>query len=561
MLPDVEHAATLPSRTRRVRSARLALAVAIALAVWGGSRDMFSEDAVSTQGDMSRYLMNGVFLRDLATSGEFVSWSRLVNFAEAYYARYPALSLGHHAPVLPAMLAPAFGLFGVSVLVGRAVLLATFVVAVCAIFALTNRLYGWRVAGWTAVLFASHPAIVQYAQQVLSEMPMLAFVLVAVWQLSAFVESGRMRHFVGFALAAALSLGVRPTAVVALPAYLAVILASGRVRRLLRKEVLIVGGGAAALILLLVPLILAVSPANVQFVLSPQNRSLAVLRDGVRFVVAAHLQPLLWVAALGGVAAAIVGRDRRILVPVTWSLGAVGAVLLLTGSQDAPRYTIVAVPAFCLAAGALTTAAESRWLRWPVTVVLAVVTSVQIVSSAAVRPTGASGYETAARWIVTQTSAPTVMFSGPVDTGYFVFFMRKHDPARRFVVLRSDKIFTTSMMHRLAREERIASADEIDPLLQRFGTRFIVIEDLPLNPRPLVWFHEALKTSRFVERLRIPQQSRDRRLRTSSLVIYEFLGATAPDPLASVDIHIPLVGRRIEVPLADLLVEPPRTND
>jgi hypothetical protein len=250
---------------------------------------------------------------------------------------------------------------------------------------------------------------------------------------------------------------------------------------------------------------------------------------------------------------AIYRRDGRILIPIGWALGAVVAVLLLTGAFDAARYALVAVPGFCLAAAALDAPAVRSRLRWVMPAALATAVIVQVLVSRDVRPTGASGYETVAEWIVEQTDAPTVMFSGPVDTGYFVFFMRKHDQDRRLVVLRSDKIFTTSLMNRLAREERITTRAEIYSSLERLGTRFIVIEDLPMQPGPLAWFHEELKGPRFAERLRVAQQSRDRRLRTSSLAVYEYLEATPPDPQAALDIHIPLVGRRIAVPLADLL--------
>jgi hypothetical protein len=43
-------------------------------------------------------------------------------------------------------------------------------------------------------------------------------------------------------------------------------------------------------------------------------------------------------------------------------------------------------------------------------------------------------------------------------------------------------------------------------------------------------------------------------------VIYEYLSATAPAPDASIDIDIPLVGRDIRVPLADLIAAPGDTQ-
>lgn len=63
---------------------------------------------------------------------------------------------------------------------------------------------------------------------------------------------------------------------------------------------------------------------------------------------------------------------------------------------------------------------------------------------------GLDGYEQAARYVTAQPRGSTVMFSGDVDTGYFIFFVRKlTNPQRRQIVLRSDKIFTVSDMRRI----------------------------------------------------------------------------------------------------------------
>ena len=530
----------------------VALGVAVALAVWGGSRDISSEAAVSMHGDMARYLMNGVFLRDLAASGAFLSWNGLIRFGEMYYAQYPALSIGHHPPLLPGVLAVAFELFGVSVTVGRSVSVAAFVVAVCALFALATRLFGWRAGGWTAALFATHPAIVSFGQQVMAEMLMLSLVCLAFWQLFVFLQTVRVRHLAAFVLLAVLSVAARQLAVVAVPGYLAAGLISGRWRRLLRREMLL---AALAGVLVLVPLAILtfeLSPYNVGYVLNYRNRDLESTIHGGRTVVATHLQPWLWAGVAAAVVAALVHRDRRLLLPLGWGVGGLFMLLVLTGDLGADRYSLALVPAFCLTAGALDVDDRARWFRRVSVLGLAAILAAQMMASAQVRPVGAS-YEAAARWVVAQPDTPTVMFSGPVDTGYFVFFVRKHDPGRRLVVLRSDKIFTTSLMDKLAREERIGSPADIYPILQRFGTRFVVIEDVPVGPAPLVWFHRELASPRFAERLRIRQQTRDVRLQGSDLVIYEYLDATAPDPAAVIDLSLPLIGRELAVPLADLL--------
>jgi hypothetical protein len=60
-------------------------------------------------------------------------------------------------------------------------------------------------------------------------------------------------------------------------------------------------------------------------------------------------------------------------------------------------------------------------------------------------------YEEAARFVLAETRvrpAPTVLYIASLDTGVFMFFVRKHDPARQLVVLRADKLLTTSLMGR-----------------------------------------------------------------------------------------------------------------
>ena len=54
-----------------------------------------SEGTISLNGDMPRYLMNGVYVLDLVRDRPFSSLDTLIEYTELYYGRYPALSLGH----------------------------------------------------------------------------------------------------------------------------------------------------------------------------------------------------------------------------------------------------------------------------------------------------------------------------------------------------------------------------------------------------------------------------------------------------------------------------------
>jgi hypothetical protein len=177
----------------------------------------------------------------------------------------------------------------------------------------------------------------------------------------------------------------------------------------------------------------------------------------------------------------------------------------------------------------------------------------QATIAARVSVEGAGGYEEAARFVLESDPGTTVIFSGDIDTGFFTFFIRKHDADRRLVVLRADKIFTTSRMANVSFRDRIESPEEIYVALRRLGTRYVVIEDRPTRSAVLTWLQEELRTSNFVERWRRPIETRDPRLRGRSLVIYEFLGAGPPDPDAELSMDLPLVGRSLAVRLSDLI--------
>jgi hypothetical protein len=207
-----------------------------------------------------------------------------------------------------------------------------------------------------------------------------------------------------------------------------------------------------------------------------------------------------------------------------------------------------------LCAATLTTLTRTRW-RYVSFAALALVTLVDGISAARVRPVGASGYEQAAAYVVERGDSPTTLYSASIDTGYFVFFVRKHDRDTRQIVLRSDKILTTSLMGDLSVESQIEGPEDIYPLLDAYGTRLVVIEDHDTGSPALDWLREELQGDRFVERRRFPVLTRDRRLADVDVVVYEYLDAKPADTNAEVDVNLPIIGRDIELRLGEILKE------
>jgi hypothetical protein len=161
----------------------------------------------------------------------------------------------------------------------------------------------------------------------------------------------------------------------------------------------------------------------------------------------------------------------------------------------------------------------------------------------------ACGYEQAARFVVDAGRGDTVLFSGFFDTGYFVFFVRKHDPERQMVVLRADKLLTTSRMNQLSIAEHVTSPEQLYALLRELGTVFVVLEDVPMPSPALAMLHHEVRTGRFDERLRLRAGEGDDRIEDVEIAVYEFRDAEPAAADARVRMTIPLAGQSIDLPL------------
>ncbi len=535
------------------RQGRLLLFAALAAALYFGGRGITDESAVSLQGDMPRYLMNGVFLRDFAGSPDAFSVEGGISFARRYFAQYPALSLGHHPPLLPIALVPFYAVFGVSVFAGRLAILTFFLLSVCFLYGVTRQRFDDPSAGWASLLFATNPLIVTFGQGVLSEIPMVTLVLAAMFFLGRFRDGGQVRDFLLFGVAAIASLISKQLAIFMFPFYAVMLVFGGGTARLFRRDVMVWTAAGAAVIVPVGLFTLALSPFNVALVAQVFRDSAGLSEMGgvLRPIFDTQLKPSLWLVLIVGVAIEAIVRERRIVQFLFWIVTIIGGVVLVTGPFDSARYSLVAVPAYCICAASLSKRLGVTVRRVLMFVLLGAV-GAQAWKSYGVLPVGAAGYEPAARYVVREGGAPTVLYSASVDSGYFVFFVRKHDSDRRLVVLRSDKLLTTSLMDKLSFGAQIKSSEEIYPLLDRLGTRFVVIEDRPSGSEVLDWLRLEVQGARFIERQRTPTASRDRRLRGVDVVVYEYRDAKPASPDAAIEISLPLVGRDIRVPLSDI---------
>jgi hypothetical protein len=547
-------AVSAPAEGAKPWRLRAALLVTCAAAFAIGADGLRDEGYTSMIGDMPRYLMDGVYFRDLLFDLPFASVSQFLEYTQLYYARYPALSLGHHPVLLPVLEAPLFALFGVSVSSARLVLLISLLAATALLQLLVYRRYGALAAIAAGLTFITSPMIVWSARTVMAEMPALALMIAGAFFAWRFCETQQRSAFIGFAITFGLSVFARPMTVLVAPALTAMFLMRVPIRRLLQRDVLITLVVSTLLTApaLAVPMLISSSNAvGVMGATHPEGRGFLTL---LRAALAPQLAWPLIAVAVAGAVIGLVRRDRFTGVLVVWVAGVVPALFFFGGSvDDGSRYTVYWVPAFCALAASSLAGWRSRLVPAAILVVLAIGIGQQLKHRDLNKIDHARGYEDAARFVLASAPGATVMFSGDVDTGYFTFFVRKHDVDRRLVVLRADKIFTTSLMSRESYQERIDRPEQIHEALHRFGTRYVVIEDRPSESRVLEWLRQELKSPRFAERQRIAFHGTDKRLKGTSLAIYELLDHSSPEAGAALSMHLPVVSQSLDVQLSDLM--------
>jgi len=529
-----------------------ALACAV-VATATASVGLANEGYVSTAGDMPRYLMNGVFMLDLIRDWPFASVDNLVEYARHYYARYPALSIGHHPLLVSVADVPSFALFGVSVFAGRVPVITLFVLGTVYLYRLVSEWYDEWAGVAAALVMATSPLLVELSQSVMSEPPAVALLVIAAYYLHRYCVAGTRSALIAFVLCAGASVWAKQLAITVFPAFALYTVARVGVRRLFTREVILASAALVALVAPLIPLTMAMAPENVSIVVTGAQdigvRDWLLAKEVARALSLQFVAPMAALGVLGLVAVA--GRRRPeawLLLP--WVAGVVLMIYFGTGLTQVPRYTMYWIPAWAAAAGIL--CASSR--RRPVVVtIVALLIGMQVMAVARTRLPGAGGYEAVARYVVDHPYGSTVLFSGDVDSGYFVFFVRKHDAARRNVVLRADKIFTTSMLSNPAVEDRIEQPDAIRPILHGLGVGYVVIEDRPSRSKVLEWVRTELKSDLYVERLRVRVESSDRRLRGTDLVVYQVKNASAPAADARVEVRLPVISTEVDVALSDLM--------
>ncbi len=93
------------------------------------------------------------------------------------------------------------------------------------------------------------------------------------------------------------------------------------------------------------------------------------------------------------------------------------------------------IPTFSLLATASINFFQYRFWKILTSIVLITIAGYQFVVAYSIEPEYVDGYEEAAKYVVENRKGESVLYQEIKDTGYFIFFVQKHDPKQDLIVL------------------------------------------------------------------------------------------------------------------------------
>ena len=174
----------LLKRKRTILYIGVLLFIVIALSTKG----ITDESVVSLNGDMPKFLMNGVYFYDLLADFPV---SNPMEHAYLYFAQYPALSLGHHPILLGITEVPFYAVFGISVFSARLCIVFFTVIGVIALFFLVRLIYGDDIAFLASALYATTPFVVKFTRIVMPEIQAITLIIVSAYFFYKFSQSDK----------------------------------------------------------------------------------------------------------------------------------------------------------------------------------------------------------------------------------------------------------------------------------------------------------------------------------------------------------------------------------
>jgi 4-amino-4-deoxy-L-arabinose transferase-like glycosyltransferase len=491
-----------------------------------------------------RNALNGAFVLDFLRE---LPLDHPVRWAKDYYLKYPALTVLFYPPLLHIFLAMFYAVLGVSHQTALICISAFLFMLAAGLYTWLRRATSAPVALAGALLLLASPELVKWGQQIMLEIPMMAFVVWAIVFGLRYGDRDAPRDLGWCVALFVAAMYVKQTAIFAIAGFALALLIWKGWALLRRRHVWI---ALAIALVALIPL------AYMQMHFGSFNTMSLVSRPDIgapgRFTFggltwyAAQLPGmmhwpalLLAVALLVGVTIAPSWRaPRGDLLVVFGTLLSTYAVLSMIDLKETRHGVPLLVPIAVMAGMALERSLQAaERLRWIVPAGAAALLLWTL--HLAPTPRVAGYHEAAARIAALAPPSGRVVFAGNRD-GHFIFNLRAHTERGDVAVIRADKLFLRiAIMPDLGLNPKQYSAAEISAMLNRLGVSYVVTVPRVWADAPVMAsFADLLTTSQFVEIARIPVTGP---VGEKELVIYRNDGKLSQPP-ESYEAELPGVG-------------------
>ena len=444
--------------------------------------------------DAASFALNGELVHDYVASGLHLP---PLAFANAWFIRYPAVTISLYPPIFPVAEAIAFTLFGFSHPVAQATVCVFAGLAAFGVFRLLRHAVGPLEATSGVLLIFAAPSILLWSRQVMMEVPALAFLLLASAWFLRYLERRHTRDLMLATLATLAAVYTKQTAIFIVPAFPITLIVCGGWRRLRDKAIWLAAAGG---LLGLVPLavftwVAAREMLEIALVQGVAARSGDAVGTGAWFAqYRAYLLTLPEVAGWPGLAGAIsyialvarcgwlTAAEQRLAVLMLAWFGCDWLFISATGHFEL-RYAInLAVPGTILAVLLL-----SRLIRQPFRPWFALVCGLAVfaISVGTHDVDRMSGYDKVAEFILQHSRQDDVIWFQGNESKNLIFSLRSHSPTPKVYVLRAEKLLADyHIIREWGVQDRGWTSERLQALVDRYDIKMVVLQpdfwaDLP----------------------------------------------------------------------------------
>jgi hypothetical protein len=519
--PTLEH-----QRTRRILLATTLFLVALVV----GHR--IAEGEFNINVDESFHAFTGMYVADFLRAFPL---AHPVRFTLLYYTHYPAIGLIHWPPFFYVVEGLAFLIGGPSVITARITVLLFTLFGSYFWFQLVQDLEDSYYAAASTVLLGLLPFLLLYEKAVMLEAPSLALCIAATYYWIRYLKHGVDRYVYIFAGIASLALLTKQLSIyLALFCLFTIVLQ--RRRYLLSKAA--TWKGLALCIAITAPFygfVLKIHWKVIQYDVlktkmpgNPFAYYLTVLPSQLGF-------PIVCLSLLGIATCWWWGKWENTKVMLAWI--AACYLTLTFFAEKEPRYIVYWLPPFIyFALGPLISQRLTPRIRYAGVLASAILLAHSIWVGWHFERPYISGYQAAAEEVTRVGDSGFLLFDGELPAN-FIFFVRKSDPGRHYVVLRK-ALHTQREFKQWGSIEFVQNIQDLEDLINLYGIRFAIVDNAPTEFRSQELLRRYLQSSRFRLVQTIQLQTNIASWQSRELSVYENV---QPTPCSAKTLHIEMM--------------------